>query len=67
MYAIEFSWPDGPGVTYAGKTKDGLGFSPFISTALLCETREEAQRWLENGYGTASEFGKVIEVADADA
>lgn len=63
-YAIQFDFEEG--TLYAGRHKGALGWAPTLLTALICDTEEEAQRWLENGYGAAKQYGRVIEVEQDD-
>lgn len=66
-YAIRFDLPEG-GTFYAGEAKDGLGYAFQLETAILYDTREIAERFLENAYGPSMrEYGAVIEVADGEA
>ena len=58
-YAIRFDWPEGS--LYAGFHNGAAGWAPTLDTAILCDSEEEAQRWIDNGYGEAGKkYGKVI-------
>ncbi len=63
-YAIEFNFGDTVAIEYAGLHKGAMGWAPSLDTAQLYDTREEAERWLCNGYGAAKRYGRVIEVQD---
>ena len=59
-YLIRFEFPEGD-TLYAGDHKGALGWAQTPATALRFETAEEARRYLENGYGSAKSYGRVVE------
>lgn len=66
MYAIRFDFPEGD-VLFAAKYKDSLGWSQTLEAAMLVETKEEAQRWIDNGYEANREHASIIPVQAAGA
>ena len=67
-YAIAFDWPDVPEPVYAARVGDSLGwaFSVADEATLICETEEEAGRWLANGYPSNSRFGYIIDAESGE-
>ena len=62
-FTIQFDFGDGAPPWYAGLFKGALGFAPTLESALIWSERETAERFLENGYGSAgTTHGRVIEV-----
>ena len=61
MYVIEFRYPETPdSPIYAGISQGALGWATTLETALTYPKKEIAQAVLENGYGKAAEYGRVI-------
>lgn len=62
-YAIQFTIENDPPF-FAGMAPDGaFGWAPTLDTALIYDSREDAERVLANAYGKAhQEIGKVIEL-----
>jgi hypothetical protein len=63
-YAICFDFPETSGdPLFAKRLSDALGWTLNLSAATRFATVDEAQRTLENGYGPAAEYGRVVEVS----
>lgn len=59
-FLIQFNIPTG-GVMFAGDAPDGsLGFAPLLAGARVYETREIAERFIENGYPQMKDVAEVI-------
>ncbi len=61
-FAIRFDFPEAAEPLYAGTYKDALGFAPTLATALMFSTVDAAAQMLDNGYGHASVYGRVVPV-----
>ena len=59
-YAIRFDYPEATQPVFAGMHKGALGWAPTLKTALMFDDAEDAQRTMENGYGSSATYGRVV-------